>query len=459
MKKIPYVFLAIVLAMGTSGVDAVDRNEIAIWSANGDHGRVVRELDKHAWNASSDPQLLVTYCGSWFATKVDVLDCVIGPESAVEAKQFASALWDVWSGQTRKARGVFEALVAIKDWSEWGHTGLLELAWYTENTRTLEKLLSALEKSPSTSRSKAFTEIVDRYRLCLAEADADWGRVREIVGRYPVGRITSSPFLFSAYAHALFVEGKKNELGDLLKAGSPVLQKTTDYMFREAEYALLIGRVGDSVNAIQRYAEKHPDNDALLLQKAYLEILNSSPEVANAATAQVYEIAKSSRSQVRLIFEIATSLASVRKPDESEEVLRLLDGKHIDADEFAMYHTLYAWYAVYSGDTSEAKKRVASALALAPKQVSANRLKALLAKKLGDPEAGAEALEILFGKDPYNENYASLILHFRDRFRTAGFEKLFEMVASQQMYYADAMRKRIREGGSDQDKEGQTRPK
>lgn len=431
------LFISVTVAAST-----VDREEVTIWNTIGAHDRVVRELSNYVWQLSSDPQLLIVYCDSQFTDSSGNLTCTLSTTSAIGAKQFAEALWYTWSGQTRKARNAFELLAKHREWSEWGNVGLLELAWYTEHLDELGRLLDSLE-SNSTKKSTAFTEILTRYRLHHAEATNNWDRILDVAEKYPLQRVVRNLPLFFTYARALFVDGRENQLRKLLEATPSALRETTEYRLRSAEYALLTHGISKSISAIQKYAASSPENDDLGLQKAYLEVLDSSPKVAAAALARIHRIAESSKHNVRLLIGIATTLASFHKPEESARVFTLIDPEIVDLEDFTMFYTLQAWVAIYRDEISEANSTLDRALAMFPQQVAANHLKALIAKRNNDPEAGTMALKNLFEADPYNENYASLVLYFRGRFTTADLEWLFQEVRLRQKYYGEVMRLRI----------------
>lgn len=199
------------------------------------------------------------------------------------------------------------------------------------------------------------------------------------------------------------------------------------------------------MDAIKQFASLHPENRDLILQRAYAEVIDRSPEIATAAVARIHDVATLSKHYVRLLLEISVTLASYHKFNDSVRVFRLIDHSNVNLDDFAAFHTLGAWHAISRGEMNEAVTSLNRALEMNPKQISANWLKAVIAKRQDDAQAGVIALNNLFDGDPYNENYVSLILHFRNRSETPSFERLFREISIRQAYYGDLTRQRIRE--------------
>lgn len=445
MKRIGYLFLAIAVFGAFSPANALESNEVAIWGTAGKHDLVVREFADYRWVRASDPQLLIYYCASKFAVGVETSNCLVGPASAADAKRFADALWSVWLGQTKKARSTFEQLSKNRDWSEWGRIGFLELAWHTEDIKALGGLLTSYESDQAKERSDAFNKALRRYRLLHAEATNDWERIHAVARQHSLHQITHELALFTAYGRALYFQGRKRELADLLQAAPPALQETTVYMWLKVDHALLRGGTTASMEVVKQYVASQAENEQFALQTAYMEILDSSQEVATAARASIHRLAEASKHNVRLLLEIAVTLISYDKVDDSAQVMALVDRKNTNTEEFAMFHTLAAWNEVYHGDINKAASRLNRALDMHPKQVGANYLRALIAKREGDREAGVVSLRNLFESDPYNENYVSLILHFRQGFQTTDLERLFASVLERKHFYGELMRQRLQE--------------
>jgi hypothetical protein len=422
---------------------AADSREIAILSARGEHNRIVQELSKHVWTRSSEPQLLITFCESQFAIGDKRFGCVLDPKSADQAREFAGAVEDMKVGQTKKAKHVFEKLAHNQAWFDWGNAGLIELAWYTENIQALGLILDRFDKN--SKKSRALSESLGRYRLLHAEANCDWESIEKTARRYTLREIAQNPPLFASYARALFITGQKETLGELLEEAAPVLQQSTEYMFSSADYALLSMGIQGSVDVLKKYAGQYPRNEDLLLQRAYVDVLHTSPKVAAPALAALHKVAGASRRDVGRVLAIAVTLARYHKPDESLAVFRLIDRESTSVEDFAMFHTLMAWYAVYRGDLGEAKAALGQTLGMAPRQPSANWLRALIALRQDDAESGTIALKNLFDSDPYDENNASLILRFRGRFRTSALEQMFQAMLVREKYYGEEMRRRIRD--------------
>jgi lipopolysaccharide biosynthesis regulator YciM len=125
---------------------------------------------------------------------------------------------------------------------------------------------------------------------------------------------------------------------------------------------------------------------------------------------------------------MALTLAGYHKPEESGRIFDVIDTSNTTLTDFAAFHVLSAWDAVYRGDISQASSKLQKAFDMAPRHVAANWLKALIAKRQEDTRRGVEALEVLFAADPYNKNYRNMIRHFRSKLKTPELEQLYKEV-------------------------------
>lgn len=264
------------------------------------------------------------------------------------------------------------------------------------------------------------------YSLALVEATANWPKLRQLLSRFTYEEIVNSPYLFSAQAHLLFVEGQSDELAKLLGAASSDVQETTLYLLRKADYFTLTRGTDAWAVAIREYSEARPDDRRLAMEMAYGDLLEGPPHIVKAALDRLGSFAETASHDVRFLLETASMLALYRHPEESQRVYKRVNTHETNLEDFTAFHVLAAWNDVYLGDLDSAGTSLERALNMAPRHFGANYLKALIAKKTADPTAGLEALEILFQADPYNENFQSMIRHFHNEFKTPGWQRLYE---------------------------------
>lgn len=416
------MFLALTFFGFPSETKAADKKRIALLSAEASHARVVDELANVAWNRSSDLELLLFYCGSQFAINDQAQTCVLSRDSLTPAVDFADALWKTWSGRIKSARATFSGLRDNPEWNLWGETGFLEIAQYTDNYQELAALLRR-QKRAFFAGGPVYRHLYERYYLIHLENTLDWAGLAKLLSRYSLKQIVSDPVKFSAKGKAFFITGNKAELEKLLNAVPSDLRNTTAYAIRKAEYAVLKQGIAESKVVLRKFSNLRPADTVLTLEEAYIDILDSSPAVANAAMEKMVNIAESSPNHVRLLLGMSVTLASYHKPEESGRIFKSIKSRD-DLSDFAAFHTLSAWNAVYAGEVAKARGRLNTVLKMAPEDVGANWLKALIAKRQADPKSGAEALATLIEADPYNENYKSLVRYFWERFRTAELQQL-----------------------------------
>lgn len=409
---------------GCSGAGGtLEKKKILQLSAEQKHDRVSNALADFVWTRSSDPELLIIYCASKFTVSNQDSTCALGEGSKPQVVAFSDALWKTWSGHTVDARTVFTSLLRDNESALWGELGLLELATYTNNHRELASLLGRFEKILS-NRDPIYRRLYEHYRIAHAEDTSDWAGLQKLLSKYSREQILNEPVLFSAQSRVLFVKGQRLQMAELLRTARSNIRGTTLYMLSKADYAVLEEGIGASKAAIRKLAASHPEDQRLALELAYIDIYQSSASVTSAGLKKLNNFARLSPNNVRLLLSMAVTLASYHKSDDSAQIFRLIDSRRTNLNDFALFHILSAWDAVYWGNIDQARKSLGEALEMAPRHVAANWLKVLIAKRRDDPRAGAEALAPLMESDPYNENYISLVMYFRDKFNTADFERL-----------------------------------
>lgn len=429
MKSIN-IFVATVFFIGTAIADDTGIKERFLQlSAEEQHLRVSEQLANHVWTSSSDPELLITYCASRFISNPKDSTCRLNPASDQQAHEFSDMLWKIWSGNTTTARSRLGKLASDATWKPWGEIGRLELSLYVQNHRELNSLLKRLEKS-ALRKNKRFDRMLLLYKISHAEETHEWSKLKELLHQHRQELAVTDLRLFTAQARLYFVDGMRNDLAVLLKSASPQIQRTTDYIFYKAEYLVLTKGVNESKDLIRKSSAEHQGRQKLFLQSQYIALVDGSPNVAAAASNELFKIAQSSSNQVRLILDLAVTMASYHKPDEARRIIGLIDVGDGSLPDFASFHVFMAWDAIYRGDTMPAKSMLRQALAMAPNHVAANWLKVLIAKKENDQKSGAEALSVLFQADPYNLNYANLIRHFSNKFNTPALRLLAKQLAN-----------------------------
>lgn len=440
MIRILLLSLLALAPLGARALDTADSRAALQLSAEGKYSDVVRQLSSVTWTRSSNPDVFLTYCRARFEVHNQERTCLVDQRSHPNAIAFSNALWNGWSGRTRAAKAAFERLLREKDWSVWGMAGLLELSEYTHNVHELGSLLKRFE--PRLTAEPRFVQIYNRYRLAFAEDMLDWADLAARLRKYSPRQIASDPILFSAQFRLFFVRGNKSELAQLL-ADASGLRDTTAYMLRTIDYLALDQGIQPSKAQVIKAAASHPDNARLVLERAYVELFDGSPNIAAAALDRIHKVAASSPNHIRLLLDVAVDLASFHKPDDSNRVFWIIDASEKNLDEFTAFFTLGAWHAVYRGDLDEASNTIRRALKMAPKDAGANWLRALLAKRGNDPQEGVEAVRNLLRGDPYNENYVSVMLDLREKHKTPAMESLYEEVSRHASRYSERLRRRF----------------
>ncbi len=405
------------------------KSEALQLAAEGNDSGLVSVLARNVWASTSDIDLLIAYCEAQFQISNSSVSCRLDPRSESRATQFASALWSIWTGHTAAARADLERLREVDDWSLWGETGLLELAYHTEDHVLLARLLDGFARQ-ALVKDPRHTALDERYRFILSEETANWAELEQLLSEHSYEEISKSPFLFSSQAHLFFARGQRAQLGELLRATSSEVQRATVYLFWEADYLAMEGRAAESASVLRAFYEKHRDNRRLAREVAFADAFDGSSDAVSAAFQTLDRIAETSRHDVKLLLNMAITLALYRQPEHSESTYRRIDTEGTNLEDFTALHVLRAWNAVYRGDLRSADTSLRRALRAAPRHLSANYLKALIAKRQADSIAALESLQILFETDPYNENFNSLILYFRNTFHTADWELLYQESAA-----------------------------
>ena len=421
------VFLSYAMG-GCSSKDVAARVETILrLSAEGRYLEIVDDLEGVKWTQDSDPELLILYCSARFALNPQNSSCVLRKESEKEIHAFAHALWQVWSGHTSEAKTTFETLYKSEIWLHWGAIGKLLLAQYTENYRRLGELLHSFGTS-ALRKKKYFERIFKKYQLLYAQETLDWDGLNDYLKQYKFRQIERDPVLFSAQSQLYFARGMSKELGRLLNKTKHTLGETTAYKFRMADFFVMQDNISKSKEVIISSALLDPENVALQVERAYIDILSASRRTSEAAWRRLYKIAYLSRYNVKLLLHMAVTLSSYHRLQESIEIFDLIDIRGTTLTDFTIFHILSAWGAIYRGKINKAGFILQEAIDMAPTHVEGNWLKVLIAKKRNDPNKAAEALEVLFSVDPYNKDYRKMIRYFWNKFQTKELGMLYEKI-------------------------------
>lgn len=433
-----------VFCCSNSAVLATDKQSVAtaVLKLEGRGTAAVANLAKRIWQRNDPPILLILYCSAAFDLADLQAGCGVDTASPRQVQEFALALWHVWTGKTRQARGEFEALSRDPDWRHWGDIGLLEWAAHTGNVSLLEQMLRARSASVPDRDAKA-NEDYGSYQFHAALLSGNWKEIDRLIANARPDSVSSVPWIFKAHAYSLYARGREHALRDALRKARPALGKTSTYVLMKAYHADLASGMRaahEVLNSATR--EKEPDR-GLSLQSAYADIMYGSSEESSRALEAVMKAAREMRRDASILLDIAVSLSLFRKQDQSIAVRRLIDASRDDLEEFTAFHVYEAWEAVYAGNLSEARQHVSGALARAPMDLEANRLKALIAKREDDAKSGAEAIRALLIRDPYNENHANILLHFLRQNRTSEIEALYKIVLGRADRYSPEFRQKL----------------
>lgn len=393
-------------------------------AADGHEAEILHRLHTVTWNVDSHFYDLLAFCQAQVDTAADQSTCAIDPGSAAEAVQFADALWLIWTGRTHSARQILQRLLAQGSWCGWGQAGLLQLALHTEDHKQLASLLAEFA-SPQSTCGWGSASLFQHYSILLALESADWKALDRLLKELPQQAVLDSPSLFLAQAKYYYAVGRAADLATLLAAATPEVQESTEYLTQQAKFTALNEGVGSWSRAFHAQSKRHLTDRSLAIDAALSDLLDDSPEVVSAAAEKLEDIAVRSSKDVRLQMHLAIMLALHRQPEASERVYRRIETIDTSLQDFTAFHTLVAWNAIYRDDLEQAKKSIVSALSMAPRHYGANYLKALIAKKEGDSASGLEALHILQGADPYNENVRSMIKGFYENFPSEDWKALY----------------------------------
>lgn len=393
------------------------------FAAEGNDTQVIQQSSATTWTADSSFYDLTGLCRAQLYASTAQSTCHIDPSSTAQAVQFADALWLMWTGRTQSARQILQELQKQGGWCVWGQAGLLELALHTENHNQLASLITEFEDSTPICELRN-TMLTQHYAVVLASETADWKALDRLLGELPRRAVLESPELFSSQAKLYIATGRASDLASLFAAASSKVRESTEYLTLQAEFNALNEGVGSWSRAFHAQSNRHEDNRSLAVDAALSDLLKDSPEIVSAAADRLENIAAQSSQDVRLLMYLSIMLALHRQPVVSERVYRRIDTSGTSLQDFTAFHVLTAWNAVNRGDREQAKTRIGSALALAPRHFSANYLKALIAKRESDSEMGLEALGILLNADPYNENVRFMIKGFYEQYPSEDWKSL-----------------------------------
>lgn len=405
-----------------------NKSRILQLSAEANYVAVSNELAEMVWSSDSDPELLMEYCAARFVVKPQSASCALARGASDEPTALAEVLWNIWTGRTQVAGAILNRLLEGKESRLWGAVGTLEFAHYSERHKVLAELLRKYNSDPLQSNPR-FVPIFRRYQVAYLESVSDWTRLEELLQKFSQQEVMEDPELFSALARLRYVRGQASELKALLDAAAVNLGKTTVYQQRKADFLVLEKGIPASKSEIDNFTKSYPNNPELLMQSSYSALLNSSPDISQAAWKALLETARASQRNVRLLLDMATTLASYHKPVESSQIVRLIDRDGTDLDDFTISHVLWGWVHVFEGNIPGAMKELEVALTMAPNHVPANWLRVLIARQNGDPQKALEALKVLLAADPYNNNYRNLAKYFAETFESSELKALYRRLS------------------------------
>ncbi len=378
------------------------------------------------WNELSDLMSLINYCSSLFKTNNNASSCVLTSESSEQIKLFASTLWKIWSGHSRRAKEDLELFQQEEAWSLWGKIGLMELALYTGNQKKLASLLDQFKDDFLSTKNNSLIEAYRNYELWHAFEDLNWKKLEKLLEKYTINQITSNPNLFLFQSSIYFVNGQRKKLKNFLNQTHPEVKVSANYINGLVYLAILEPKL-ERLDIIKKiFPTDRPWSVDIIFEMARLELMNDNPAVQEDALEKYFDIAKLSRNNPAYLLEIINSLASHHKFAEAEEIFKYLDVKYVDLEDFVIFKTVSAWNYVYIGDYENAAYEIELALKMAPKDLTANWLKVLLIKKLERPDLALRPLEILFTANPYNQSYRNQITYFRNNYDMPELESLYQ---------------------------------
>ncbi len=385
-----------------------------------------QEYVHSTWNSSSDPKLLIEYCSDQFSERNNVTDCSLAPNSAEQAKLFANALWKVWSGHTHQAEEKFKQLQQEEAWLLWGKVGLLELANHTGNQNKLGLLLDRFKQDFLSSKNDIFIQSYNYFELWHAHSSLEWVELEDLLNKYTIEQITSNSELLFMQSSIYLASGQKEKLGKLLNQARPEAKKSAYYVYSLVYLTDLKLNVIESDSIIKRFAITRPEDDSLALAKARLELLDDNKAVSEAALKKILDITKSHKKDVRFLLDIREILFSNHKFEAAKLVFKSTDLAGVVLEDFVMFKTVLAWEFILKNRFDYAISKLEEALNMAPRDLAANWLKVLIAKKLERPDLVQNSLKVLLDANPYNQSYRNQISHFRNKYKTPEFEVLYK---------------------------------
>jgi tetratricopeptide (TPR) repeat protein len=394
-----------------------------------------QKLANTVWNEFSDPKLLIKHCLSQFKENNDATDCILSTSSADQAKLFSSVLWKIWSGHTVLAKDEIELLQQEESWSLWGNIGLLELALHTGNQTQLGSLLVQFRDSFLSANNTSLLQSYKYYELWYTRNELKWKKLGALLEKYTIEQITRDPELLFLQSNIFFVRGQRDYLEKLLNQTELSARNTVDYTYSLIYLAILKSDTEESKTIINKFAEDSSENIDIVLEKAQMDLLDTSPTVREAALRKIHHIAKLFSKDLGLLLSVMESLLTHHKFDEAGRIFNYIDLTNVILDDFVMFHTIRAWNDIYMAEYEDALLKIEKALKMAPKDLAANWLKVLLAKKLERPDLAQDSLEILLKANPFNKNHINQILHFRNKYKTPELEALYQCMIQRSVNY------------------------
>lgn len=390
-----------------------------------------QKLARTVWNEFSDPKLLIKHCLSQFKKNLDATDCTLSTSSADQTKLFSNVLWEIWSGHTGLAKDKIESLQQEEPWSSWGNIGLLELALHTGNQTQLGSLLAQFRDSFLSAKNTSLLQSYKYYELWYARNELEWEKLEALLEKYSIEQITKDSELLFLQSNVFFVRGQRDYLEKLLNQTKLSVRNTVDYTYSLIYLAILKSDTEESKTIVNKFAEDSPENIDIVLEKAQMDLLDTSPTVREAALRKIHNIAKLFSKDLGLLLSVMESLLTHHKFDEAGRIFNYIDLTNVILDDFVMFHTITAWNDIYMAEYEDALLKIEKALKMAPKDLAANWLKVLLAKKFERPDLAQDSLEILLRANPFNKNHINQILHFRNKYKTPELEALYQGMIEQ----------------------------
>lgn len=388
-----------------------------------------KEHDNTSWNALSDPGLLMEYCESQFIKDSSQPTCDISPNSSTRARMFSEGLWETWSGRTHLAEMKFKYLYESEKWSLWGSIGLLELAYTTENKNELASLLKKYKESFLSSDKPLFLKTYEHYELWHASENFEWEKLESLLQRYSKEQIQNDPALFFFQSSILVNNKQILELDELLSEVPLNVKETIHYINAMVAYTSLKYGEKERDIIISKFAKERPKEIAIVLSDAFNELSNDDPDVSKAALSKIYKITKSSKENVNLVLKTILILCAYNKFYESTEVFKIANFRNdVILDDFTAYHSFLAWVYLSQNLDNEVLNRVEKAIDMAPKDLTANRIKLYLARKNEEPDLALSSLKVLLNTSPHSESLREEISYFRNKYKTSEFESIYQQM-------------------------------